>query len=73
MDQLNEDTQKLNKFLSEGMGNKPLPRQLKLSSPTSDNVEFTVVHTIRCLECGESITKEEMFHDLSLDMPKPRY
>ncbi|XP_071822853.1 ubiquitin carboxyl-terminal hydrolase 37-like isoform X2 [Apostichopus japonicus] len=71
MDQLNEDTQKLNKFLSEGMGNKPLPRQLKLSSPTSDNVEFTVVHTIRCLECGESITKEEMFHDLSLDMPKP--
>lgn len=70
LDQLKEDTQRLNRLLSEGMGRQSLPNHLRLSSPTAENVEFTVVHTIRCLECGESVTKEELFHDLSLDMPK---
>ncbi|KAJ8019562.1 Ubiquitin carboxyl-terminal hydrolase 37 [Holothuria leucospilota] len=69
MDQLKEDTEKMNKAITEIETDTTL-QDIRFSPPTTDNLEFAVLHTIRCLECGETVTKEEVFHDLSLDMPK---
>ena len=40
--------------------------------PITQNFEFKVLHTIRCKECGEEVTKTEEFYDLSVDMPRMR-
>ncbi|XP_018091230.1 ubiquitin carboxyl-terminal hydrolase 37 isoform X3 [Xenopus laevis] len=79
LDQLKEDTGKLNKTwkneLSSGDDVPGVKANDDLSShiytcPVTCNFEFEVQHSIICKMCGETVNKREQFNDLSIDLPR---
>ncbi|XP_019613868.1 PREDICTED: ubiquitin carboxyl-terminal hydrolase 37-like [Branchiostoma belcheri] len=77
LDQLREDIKKVRtarakdsqddkESLSDSSDDQGLP------CPVSQNFQFEVIHTIRCKNCNDVVTKQEKFHDLSLTLPRKR-
>ncbi|XP_078700507.1 uncharacterized protein LOC144927135 [Branchiostoma floridae x Branchiostoma belcheri] len=77
LDQLREDIRKVRtarakdsqddkESLSDSSDDQGLP------CPVSQNFQFEVIHTIRCKNCNDVVTKQEKFHDLSLTLPRKR-
>ncbi|XP_052103152.1 ubiquitin carboxyl-terminal hydrolase 37-like isoform X1 [Mytilus californianus] len=74
LDQLKEEVTKISKSTpSPHRDNEETERTPhECINPTVQNFEFEVLHGIKCENCGEEVTKEEQFNDLSVDMPRTR-
>ncbi|XP_076088936.1 ubiquitin carboxyl-terminal hydrolase 37-like isoform X2 [Mytilus galloprovincialis] len=74
LDQLKEEVTKISKSTpSPHRDNEETDRTPhECVNPTVQNFEFEVLHGIKCENCGEQVTKEEQFNDLSVDMPRTR-
>ncbi|ESO95602.1 hypothetical protein LOTGIDRAFT_239428 [Lottia gigantea] len=74
LDQLKEEVNRLSKSKRispvKELNNNTSFSNTEFVNPTSQNFEFEVLHTIRCIRCDEDVEKLENFNDLSLDMPK---
>ncbi|XP_052234704.1 ubiquitin carboxyl-terminal hydrolase 37-like isoform X2 [Dreissena polymorpha] len=56
---------------ADTVGDQNLP-MFSGNNPITVNFEFEVLHTLTCMECGEQVSKEEQFHDISLDVPRQK-
>ncbi|XP_064597837.1 ubiquitin carboxyl-terminal hydrolase 37-like [Liolophura sinensis] len=74
LDQLKEEVVKINKSTpspnKEASAEELTVTGQEYVNPTIQNFEFEVLHTLKCTECGETVTKTEQFNDLSLDLPQ---
>ncbi|CAH1790003.1 unnamed protein product [Owenia fusiformis] len=71
IDQLKEDCLRLEQSTpSPSVKLSSPPESSHHPNPTTDNFEFQIEHTIKCLKCGEQVFKAETFHDLSVDLPR---
>jgi len=45
-------------------------KTIEAACPVARNFECQITHNIKCTECGNKVTKEEVFYDFSLDIPE---